>query len=310
MAPVLPHDLILVVLDLVVPPPTSKNRLARAELCKVLTLVHRSWTLPAQQKLLEALPVSMRGGRRSHEVLERRLAAAMGDGRRIRGMDLRLAPEWSSVVSFTEQLLALVRVGVEVKRLTLRDFDRFLFPPEAVPDLCAISWHGNQSTSTSISLVTLDILPHNLTFLSLWHVKLTAAPMPFPNVTTLILVKCALVKSPACYPFLASFPTLRSLVWDETWPVPSHTFFQHTPNTLRNLLVGIVSALHYGTEATGLVALPQRLKTLTFRCNAPPADEATLKRTMDRCEAQGTRFELILDELELFDQEAWALQVE
>ncbi|GAA5904609.1 hypothetical protein JCM6882_004920 [Rhodosporidiobolus microsporus] len=53
----LPHDLVLYLADFVVPAPTSRNLEHRRATCKILSLVHRAWTVVAQKKLDEHVAV-------------------------------------------------------------------------------------------------------------------------------------------------------------------------------------------------------------------------------------------------------------
>lgn len=200
-------------------------------------------------------------------------------------------------------------------------FFLFPLPPAAHPilssflaELQSLSFNGRvhkHHLASRISLSTLLSLS-SLTRLSLSHVRRYTAPPPLPHVHTLLLSHSVLDKTPACFPFFASFPSLHTLAWDETAPTPSAAFFSHTPPTLRHLLLGIPTAVHYGLEESALLSMQDKppLRSLTFRASALPVEAVAgnLEQIRARCRDQAVRFELIVAPPDKFDVERWSLE--
>ncbi|GAA5913524.1 hypothetical protein JCM6882_002390 [Rhodosporidiobolus microsporus] len=303
----LPHDLVLYLADFVVPLPTAANLVERRGICEALSLLHPTWTAVGQAKLFEHLPVTLPT---DPERLAQRLEAARRNRPQINSLEVTGPGDVGYV---REPIDELVRSCGRVRHLILKRFPDFPLLWSTVPELQSLSFDGRIDNLHFASLVSLATLPSTLTRLSLTHVRLASAPPSLPHIHTLILCRSSLDKTADCFPFFSSFPSLRTLAWDESAPTPSASFFTHAPPTLRHVLLGIPTALHYGLEESALTALEDKppLKSLTFRGSAPP-DLAVMdkfEQVKARCLERGTRFVPIVAQPDWFDLERWSLSV-
>ncbi|BGP03554.1 hypothetical protein RTG_03165 [Rhodotorula toruloides ATCC 204091] len=90
MAPILPLELQLHVLELALPPLIRRNLDERVRLCKAFSLVHRSWTRTAQRELHEHLSIFYDEPARVDTVAQERIAAAKEGGWRFKRVDIEL----------------------------------------------------------------------------------------------------------------------------------------------------------------------------------------------------------------------------
>ncbi|GAA5864152.1 hypothetical protein JCM8547_005155 [Rhodosporidiobolus lusitaniae] len=306
----LPHDLVLLLCDLIVPPPTSANLEERCLACQRLSRIARNWTAAGQKKLVEQLQITAWPDERRRSRVEERMKWANQEGRAVRGLDVKAV---GGQLGERATLLKAVERSESLRDLVLRNFEDFPLSWSACRDLRSLSFHST-TIGRSFSLSTFP--PFTLTRLALYDLNLVHLPPLFPHISTLLLRGGSILKSPSTYPFLSSFPSLQILAWDEVAPTPSYAFFSHAPVTLKHLLLGIPTPVHYGTERSALVALEEkrdaglRLESLTYRAREGP-DETVASEvgvTEAWCGEAGTAFELVVRKKGEFDLEMWAVK--
>ncbi|GAA5904572.1 hypothetical protein JCM6882_004911 [Rhodosporidiobolus microsporus] len=242
----LPHDLVLYLADHIVPVPTSRNLEQRQETCKVLSLVHRTWTAVAQKKLFEHLPVSTAVGLKK---AEGRLAVARLDKRAVKGVEAR-GP--GKVEDSPVGLDDALKRCASLERLVLLGFADVPLSWETTPTLkdlhlnCLVG-AGGWLANAPISLVGL---PSTLTRLHLQNLMLSAPPPILPSCHTLLVERAVVTLD---VPLTASFPALRILGYKGT-EGPSVESLSHVANTVQHVHL---SKLPDANLISELAAIPQ-----------------------------------------------------
>ncbi|GAA6037580.1 hypothetical protein JCM8097_006124 [Rhodosporidiobolus ruineniae] len=286
----LPHDLIVLIVDLALPPLTSRTGSRRRFEAGRLSLIHSSWTPPAQAALFKHLRITLPTSAAARTRLERRLDVATRDGWTIQSLDL-IAP------------------GNEDDDLE----DVFQ------AHLRHLSFYANYGSHPHAQPFTFSSFPSTLTRLALYHLTLTPTPVPavFPYLTSLILADVCLDRHAPASLRWSDFPSLRSLAYNGRSPWDCSVDLRHAPSTLEHVLVR-VTAPHLG-EAEHMLRLlekredPLRLESVTWYSPRPLEQEwhaHVVEDVKERCWARGTRFIFREKPFEGFDYEAWAENVD
>ncbi|GAA5936686.1 hypothetical protein JCM10213_000029 [Rhodosporidiobolus nylandii] len=289
MAPQLPPEIQLMILELAIPPLTALGLQKRHEDILTLAIVHRTWTPVALRHLTLPEPFEIREGKEGETEMQLRLneekdrAASFLRLRLVRG-------SWPPIPYEGLQLLANLR------RLTCWSTTK---PPWTLG-------------------VDLDQLPHaSLTSLCLYGVSRpethkydvasrSYVPAPlFVNVKTLLLQSGKIGQDPTARNrndhFLTFFPALETLGWSEMEPQsPGPSIARAAPHALRHLyLKGVKSGLVGVANSS-----PSPLTTLAV---ANPS--GALAGLEGWCEQEGVKLEYVRTSDKEVDLEAWAFSL-
>ncbi|BGP12275.1 hypothetical protein JCM10213v2_000188 [Rhodosporidiobolus nylandii] len=314
MAPQLPPEIQLMILELAIPPLTALGLQKRHEDILTLAIVHRTWTPVALRHLTLPEPFEIREGKEGETEMQLRLneekdrAASFLRLRLVRG-------SWPPIPYEGLQLLASAYPRAEHVVAQYSIYENAL--ATAFPDLRRLTCWSTTKPPWTLG-VDLDQLPHaSLTSLCLYGVSRpethkydvasrSYVPAPlFVNVKTLLLQSGKIGQDPTARNrndhFLTFFPALETLGWSEMEPQsPGPSIARAAPHALRHLyLKGVKSGLVGVANSS-----PSPLTTLAV---ANPS--GALAGLEGWCEQEGVKLEYVRTSDKEVDLEAWAFSL-
>ncbi|GAA5899121.1 hypothetical protein JCM6882_004622 [Rhodosporidiobolus microsporus] len=296
MAPTLPVELQLDILELAIPPLTLQALRDRRQLCCSFSLVHRTWTAAAQRALFSCALVDLR----DRWTLEGATAAVQrlrktGRHGSFRALEVYLSGRRVHLVSLLIQCDDAATVAA-VEGLLERSAEEGL-PLKDCPGIKRLAWLGGRNRL----FVDNHTLPPSLDFLAIFTTSFRLFTLSsYPSLTTLVVSRSADVAVSA--DLLALLPNLSVLAWCSDKGASVLDLLANAPSLkLRRLLLEGAGL----TRARLSAALHHPPKSITLINPHPPDPEGV----EGWCREKGTDLYRMdqWEEAEL-DLELWALQ--
>ncbi|GAA5936756.1 hypothetical protein JCM10213_000048 [Rhodosporidiobolus nylandii] len=294
MAPQFPPEILLVILELAIPPPTTLGLQKRHEDILTLAIVHRTWTPVALRHLPLPKPFDIKEGEEGKAELQLRLEQEKDTSANFLQINFE-GSTWPS--QRLEHLTMLSAEYSQAEHIAVSGTFNEQELSAAFPALLKLayipidpySWHHPGLSQLSATITHLSLHRVRLCLETYTPVTRVSDPLPiFPHLRTLLL-QCSDVEpdwSLRAAPkrtFLTFFPALETLGWSEMDPPsPAPFIVRASPPLLRHLY--LKGALH------DLISIarscPSPLKTLTV---AKPSD--ALAGLKGWCDEEGVKLE-------------------